>query len=168
MIAIETILKEVFDQLPPYTVGPQSVPIRFESGKEIDLVKYLDNVSGSLYPLIWLDKTNGNYNSSANLQKTNLRLFIAKNSNNREGRSFNVIQSDEFTQCLNPITDNVIKALEQSGVVYFDSKNIGLERRANYTESNNKSKAIDFWNVIILEIESTIKANRCVNKKIRF
>lgn len=167
MIAIETSLSEVFAQLPPFSIGDKSTPIKFESGNEKDLVKYLANKAGSQYPLIWLDNTNVIFDKTAQRQQVTLRLFVAKNSNNREGRSFNVIQSNEFTECLQPICTNVLTALEQSGVFFFDAKNIKFERRANYTE-NSKSKVIDFWNVIILEIQTTFKTWRCVNKKIRF
>ena len=167
LIIPENILKEIFAQLPPYVVGSESTPIKFEWGNQQDLLKYLKSISGAKYPLIWLDSASKNNESySKNTLVRKCKFFIAKSSNHRDSRNPTVYDS-EFNDCLNPILENAIKALEQSGVTFL-ADDYTTERRSNYTEGNNESPVIDFWNVIIFETEITFKANRCVNKNIKF
>lgn len=150
MIVTETILRDIFVQLPPYIDGnSKSFPIKYEWGDQPDLLLYLKDIAGNKYPLIWLvngDQTPDRY---AHTLTRKCRLIIAKDSKHVTNRNPKVWDT-EFVNCLNPVLENVYKALERSGVTTIIS--IENERReANYTEED-QTKATDFWNVIILDI----------------
>lgn len=150
MIITETILKDIFTQLPPYIdSNSKSFPIRFEWGDQPDLLLFLKTIKGNKYPLIWLVNGDQVPDRYAHNLTRKCRLIIAKDSNHVTNRNPTVWDT-EFKDCLNPILENVYKALERSGVTQIVS--IDNERReANYTEED-QTKATDFWNVIILDI----------------
>lgn len=170
MIIVEDILRQIFSQLPPATEGIKSFPIKFEWGGEKDLNLYIKNAEQK-YPLIWLVQGRETHSMYSNNAEKPLRLIIAKNSSHVTSRNPQVWDT-EFTQYLNPILENVIKAFERSGVTtIMRDGEYDVERRANYTEesSEDKTKTIDFWNVIILEITIRFeeKANgepKCINQ----
>lgn len=166
MIVTETILREIFLQLPDYIDGNDKVfPIKYEWGDQPDLILFLKQIAGNKYPLIWLvngDQTPDRYAHTLTRQ---CRLIIAKDSKHVTNRNPKVWDT-EFQNCLNPLLSNVYKALERSGVTEIVS--IQNERReANYTEED-LLKAIDFWNVIILDItlkftEKSDGTAQCIN-----
>jgi hypothetical protein len=87
-------------------------------------------------------------------------LILAKDSQHVTNRNPKVWET-EFVDCLNPLLENIYKALESSGATTILS--IDNERReANYTEED-LLKATDFWNVIILDITLRFTDN-CINK----
>lgn len=166
MIVTETILKEIFSQLPPYIDGnSKSFPIKYEWGDQSDLILFLKQIKDNKYPLVWL--VNGDEKSDIVTHKTTrrCRLILAKDSNHITNRNPKVWET-EFENCLNPLLGNVLKALERSGV----TKILSIEnqrREANYTEEDS-TKATDFWNVIVLDInvEFTEKSDgtpQCIN-----
>lgn len=166
MIVVEKILQEIFSQLPPVIRGSKSFDIKFEWGNEKDLVLYLKEAKIK-YPLIWLVESKENHFISSNSVEKNLRLIIAKDSQHVTNRN-PTVWNTEFDEVLNPILENVITAFKKSGVTtILNNNSYEVEKRANYTE-NEKAKAIDFWNVIILDIKIRFeeKANgqpKCIN-----
>lgn len=166
MIVTETILREIFSQLPDYIDGnSKSFPIRYEWGDQPDLILYLKQIAGNKYPLIWLVSGDQSVDRYAYKVERRCRLILAKDSKHVTNRNPKVWDT-EFANCLNPLLENVYKALERSGVTSILS--IENERReANYTEED-LLKATDFWNVIILDITLlfTEKADgtpQCIN-----
>lgn len=162
----ETILREIFNQLPPYIdSNSKSFPIRFEWGDQADLLLFLKSISGNKYPLIWLvsgEQTVDRYQHSIS---RNCRFIIADNAKNQTNRN-PTVWDNEFVKVLNPLLENVLIALERSGVSSINGTHIE-RREANYTEED-LTKAIDFWNVIVLDINLDILTDRCVNDNIRF
>ncbi len=166
MIVSETILRSIFSQLPSYTDGNnKQFPIRYEWGDQPDLLLFLNKISGNKYPLIWLvngDQTPDRY---AHTLTRKCRFILAKDSKHVTNRNPTVWDT-EFNDCLNPLLENVYKALERSGVTTIVS--IENERReANYTEED-LLKATDFWNVIVLDItimfeEKSDGTAQCIN-----
>jgi hypothetical protein len=159
MIITETILKSIFSQLPDY----KGYPIRYEWGDQPDLILYLKTISGNKYPLIWLVNGDQTVDRYGNKTTRKCRLILAKDSQHVTNRNPKVWET-EFVDCLNPLLENIYKALESSGATTILS--IDNERReANYTEED-LLKATDFWNVIILDITLRFTDN-CI-KKIKF
>jgi len=166
MIVTETILRSIFAQLPPYTdINGNNFEIRYEWGDQSDLLLFLKTIKGNKYPLVWLvngDQTPDRYAHTLNRR---CRLILAKDSKHVENRN-PIVWDTEFKNCLNPLLENVYKALERSGVTMILS--IENERReANYTEED-QIKAVDFWNVIILDItlqftEKSDGTAQCIN-----
>lgn len=171
MIIPEDILTEIFSQLPPYIdSNSKSFPIKFEWGDQPDLLKFLRTISGNKYPLIWLVSGEETVQRYAHTLRRRCRLILAKDSKNVESRNPTVWKK-EFDTCLNPLLKNVIKALESSGVTMIVGGEYTERREANYTEED-QTKATDFWNVIVLdlEIQFTEKADgaaQCI-KTIKF
>lgn len=166
MIITEDIFAEVFSQLPPYVDGnAKSFPIRFEWGDQPDLILYLKTISCNKYPLIWLVSGEQNVNKASHSLTRQCRLILAKDSKHVENRNPTVWKT-EFKQSLNPLLKNVIKALERSGVTTILNEYV-VRREANYTEED-QTKATDFWNVIVLDVNLrfTEKADgtpQCIN-----
>ena len=170
MIVTETILREVFSQLPAYVdSNSKEFPIRYEWGDQADLLLFLKSISGNKYPLVWLTSGEQTVNRYSHSVERKCRLILAKDSKTVTNRNPTVWDT-EFVTALNPLLDNVLKSLERSGVTAI----IGdfTERpEANYTEED-LTKAFDFWNVIVLDITIRFeeKANgqpKCI-KQIKF
>lgn len=166
MIVSETILREIFAQLPPYIdSNSKSFVIKYEWGDQADLILFLKQIAGNKYPLVWLVNGDQSPDRYAHSLTRRCRLIIAKDSKHVANRNPTVWDT-EFNNCLNPLLENVYKALERSGVTSIVS--IENERReANYTEEDN-TKATDFWNVIILDItlkfiEKSDGTAQCIN-----
>lgn len=151
MIIVEDILDKVFVQLPPYIdSNSKSFPIRFEWGDQPDLLLYLKTISGNKYPLIWLVSNDEKVSRYAHTLTKQCRLILAKDSKHVTNRNPTVWKT-EFKDCLNPLLENVLIALEKSGVTMILNE-YTTRREANYTEED-QTKATDFWNVIVLDIE---------------
>lgn len=161
MIVTETLLKEIFSQLPYFIDGNnREFPIRYEWGDQADLLLFLKTISGNKYPLIWLVNGEQTTDRTKSIVTRKCRFIIAKDSKNVTNRN-PTVWNDEFVNSLNPLLENVLRALEASGATEI----IGgfVERReANYTEEN-LMKATDFWNVIVLDITVQFK-DRCLNQ----
>ena len=166
MIVTETILREIFSQLPNYK---EKYPIRYEWGDQADLLLFLKSISGNKYPLVWLVSGEQTVNRYSHSVERKCRLILAKDSKNVTNRNPTVWDS-EFVTALNPLLDNVLKSLERSGVTAIIG-DFTERREANYTEED-LTKAFDFWNVIVLDITIRFeeKANgqpKCI-KQIKF
>ena len=163
MIVTETILREIFSQLPNYK---EKYPIRYEWGDQADLLLFLKSISGNKYPLVWLANGDQDVSRYSHSVERKCRLIIAKDIVNVTNRNPTVWDT-EFETALNPLLDNVLKAIERSGVTTIVG-DFTERREANYTEED-LTKSIDFWNVIILDITIRFeeKANgqpKCINK----
>jgi len=166
MIVTETILREIFAQLPPYIDGnAKSFPIKYEWGDQADLILFLKQIAGNKYPLVWLVNGDQSPDRYAHTLTRKCRLILAKDSKHVTNRNPTVWDT-EFNNCLNPLLENVYKALERSGVTMIVSTE-NERREANYTEED-LLKATDFWNVIILDItlkftEKSDGTSQCIN-----
>ena len=167
MIIVEDILTEIFSQLPPYKdSNSKDFPIRFEWGDQPDLLLYLRTISGNKYPLIWLVSNEETVSRYAHTLQRQCRLILAKDSKHVASRN-PTLWKTEFKECLNPLLENVLIALERSGVTMIIDTYRSF-RSANYTEED-QTKATDFWNVIVLDIniQFTEKADgtsQCINQ----
>lgn len=166
MIVTETVLKEIFSQLPPYIDGNnKSFPIKYEWGDQADLILFLNQIKGNKYPLIWLVSGDERPDIVTHSLTRRCRFILAKDSKHVTNRNPTVWDT-EFKECLNPLLENVLKALERSGVTTILSIE-NQRREANYTEED-LTKATDFWNVIILDInikvvEKSDGTPQCIN-----
>jgi hypothetical protein len=167
MIVTETILRSIFSQLPPYIDGnSKSFPIRYEWGNQADLLLYLAKIKGNKYPLVWLVSGSPEIvNRPAHTLTRRCRFIISKESKSVQDRNPTVWDT-EFVNCLNPLLENVLKALDRSGVTTIVDTYEDF-RDANYTEED-LAKATDFWNVIVLDInirftEKADGSQQCIN-----
>lgn len=166
MIVVEDILTEIFAQLPPYKdSNSKDFNIRFEWGDQPDLLLFLKTIDGNKYPLVWLVTGEENVSRYAHTLTRQCRLILAKDSKHLTNRNPTVWKT-EFKDCLNPLLENVLKALERSGVTMIIG-DYTTRREANYTEED-QTKTTDFWNVIVLDIliqftEKSDGTAQCIN-----
>ena len=166
MIVSETLLKEIFTQLPPYLDSKsRSFPIKYEWGDQDDLLLFLKTTKDNKYPLVWLANGEQTVDRMTHSLTRKCRLILAKDSKNVTNRNPTVFNT-EFINCLNHLLENVLKCLERSAVTTIIGE-YTERREANYTEED-KTKATDFWNVIVLDITVRFeeKANgesKCIN-----
>jgi predicted RNA-binding protein YlqC (UPF0109 family) len=116
------------------------------------------------YPLIWLVESPDTVN--VRMVEKSIKLIIAKQSVHTTNTN-PIIWETEFKEVLNPLLENVIKALERSTITEIKDSKYKIQRISNYSEDNGKTaKTIDNWNVIILELDVYFKEN-CL-KQIKF
>lgn len=160
MIVTEVLLRSIFKQLPKLVdSNGKEFTVNFEWGDQTDLIQFLKTISGNKYPLVWLVSGNQTVDRQRNTVSRKCRFIIAKDSKNVTNRNPTVWDND-FKDYLNPILENVLKALESSGATEIKGE-FTETRDANYTEEN-LMKATDYWNVIVLDITVLFK-DRCIN-----
>lgn len=170
MIVIETVLEEIFKQLPAYVKGIKPFPIKYSWGNQADLILHLNTEKGNNYPLVWLVADRQSHSLFNHSAEARLKLILAKDSENQTSRN-PVVWNSEFVDCLNPLLANVLKALSGSGVTSIvNDGEYDVFRDANYTEED-LAKATDFWNVIVLDItvrfeEKSNGEPKCINNNI--
>jgi len=166
MIVSETILRDIFSQLPSYIDSNSKLfPIRYEWGDQPDLLLFLKTIKDNKYPLVWLVNGDETVDRVRHTLTRRCRLILAKDSQHVTNRNPTVWDT-EFVNCLNPLLENVLKALDRSGVTTILSIE-NQRREANYTEED-LTKATDFWNVIVLDINVLFKEKsdgtaQCIN-----
>jgi hypothetical protein len=163
MIVAEEHLKNIFDQLPLI----KGFKPKFNWGSQDTLNLYLSQLKQTnKYPLIWLVESPDNIGMYSKTIEKSVKLIIAKQSVHTTNTN-PIIWETEFKEVLNPILENVIKALERSTITEIKDSKYKIQRITNYSEDNGKNaKTIDNWNVIILELDVYFKEN-CL-KQIKF
>ena len=163
MIVVEEHLKNIFDQLPLI----KGFKPKFNWGSQDTLNLYLSQLKQTnKYPLIWLVESPDNIGMYSKTIEKSVKLIIAKQSVHVTNTN-PIIWETEFKEVLNPLLDNVIKALERSTITEIKDSKYKIQRITNYSEDNGKNaKTIDNWNVIILELDVYFKEN-CL-KQIKF
>lgn len=164
MIVPENILKQIFAQLPKVVDSNLiefSVGFNWGSQDALNLFLSQKEISAK-YPLIWMVESPED-TTQAEVIKS-VKLIIAKNSQHQTNTN-PIIWQTEFETVLNPILENVVKALERSEATFIVKRNdvkYKVQRLANYSEDGTNAKTIDNWNVIIFEAEINFNSN-CIN-----
>jgi len=156
MIVVENSLKDLFAQLP--TIN--GFKPKFNWGSQDTLNLYLSQLkTTNKYPLIWLVETPENGNFATQAVEKSLKLIIAKQSVHVTNTN-PIIWDTEFKDVLNPLLENVLKALDRSTLTEIKDSKYKIQRISNYSEDNGKNaKTIDNWNVIVLEVDVYFKDN---------
>jgi len=153
MIVVETTLRSIFSQLPDVTINGTAYPVNFDWGSQKDCNLRLASFgkTSNNYPLIWMVQTKEKHNTAKHTAEKNLKLIIAVNSKHKNSGNPKVWDT-EFVDVLNPLAANVIKALEKSGVTTIINSEFDLDKKANYSETDEtKTYTIDNWNVVVFE-----------------
>lgn len=176
MIVVETLLREIFSQIPDISYAGKMYPVKFHWGNQDDLNLYMKTEYGNPTPLIWLVEAEDGCNDNAHSLERRIALRVAKSSEHKTDRN-PIVWDSEFSQVLNPLLDKVIQCLNKSGVTTIVGGEYRKRLRANYseyertTEGKTKSETltIDHWNVIYFEatVRFLEKANGeplCINE----
>lgn len=152
MIVVETILREIFAQIPDVDYAGKMWPVKFHWGNQDDLNLYMETEAGNQTPLIWLvqDKTSIKVSEA----RRRIKLIIAKSSESKGERN-PIVWDTEFVEVLNPIFEKILICFSQVGQLTIIDQTYDVYREANYSEyeSDKKTKTIDHWNVITFEAE---------------
>lgn len=160
MIVFEERLGEILDLLPSITdANNGSFKPFFNWGTQDVLNKYLAlPKTQEVYPLIWLVTgiDEGKTNSTSIIRDT--RLILAMHSEKQDYFNPEIYQTD-FKVVLNPLLENVVKALEKSGISEIQDLKYKIERMPNYSVSTQgeKTKAVDVWNAIVFDCKIRLK-----------
>jgi hypothetical protein len=160
MIVFEERLGEIMDFLPSITDanGNDFKPF-FNWGTQDVLNKYLAlPKTQEVYPLIWLVTgiDEGKTNNTSIIRDT--RLILAMHSDKQDYFNPEIYKTD-FKVVLNPLLNNVVKALEKSGISEIQDLKYKVERMPNYSVSTQgeKTKTVDVWNAIVFDCKIRLK-----------
>jgi len=77
---------------------------------------------------------------------------------------FNAYQHEyDYNVILQPICDNLIKALKLSGISFFDDTKLRTRRVKNFSTRNESESLIYICNAIVFEAEIKFIGNTCLN-----
>lgn len=125
--------------------------IQFGYGDEFELNRWLELKKDKSYPLVWLLPSEDMHENYGRELRKRCEFIIAT----RETRQdlFNSDREDlSFDKILYPVTENLIQGLKGSKISRVIGKNWKTKEYPNYSQSN-KSKTIDLWDAIRLDIE---------------
>ena len=163
MIIFEDRLAELIGSMPKLTLNNIEYQINFDWGTEEVLAKYLLLNKTLSFPLIWLIEGQDTNDLREPSVKRNSRLVILNES--MQPDQFNsYFHKYDYDKVLQPILDNLLIGLKQSGFTRYDDKNIKTQRVKNYSMRNNDDKSLIYiCNAIVLDAEITI-TDGCLQK----
>lgn len=168
--SFEQLFEEVINLMPPHKDDNNNeTKIRFSWGSQIKLNEFMmlpETISK--YPLIWLIEDKDNEDSIRETISRRAKIIIASNSQGVSRASRDVFDL-EFKGLLNPIKNNLITALERSGISRINP-DYTVQRIQEYqwNNVNNENATGDVWMVIYLEIDVLFETRKCINTNIKF
>jgi hypothetical protein len=163
MIIFEDELLRLVEILPNVTVGSQSTNVKFNWGTEEVLTKYLTMNGIESFPLIWLVEGVDTNNEREPSVTRNAKIIILHMS--QAPNEFNQYQHEyDFKLILQPILDNLIKALDRSGISRYDNTNFKTQRVKNFSMKEVNESLVYVCNAIVFESEITFSGlSSCIN-----
>ena len=156
MIVFEDELARIIEVLPKIVDSNSTeFPINFNWGTEEVLAKYL-TLNGKLsFPLVWLVENDDVNDLREPSVKRNARLVILNESQAPD--EFNPYQHEyDYNVILQPILNNLLKALSESGISRYDNRTFKTRRVKNYSSRNENETLVFICNAIVLDAEITI------------
>jgi hypothetical protein len=166
MIVFEDQLARIVEILPSVIIRNKFLKINYGWGTEEVLAKYLTLKGKLSFPLIWLVEGEDTNDLREPSVKRNARIVILFESQAPD--QFNDYQHEwDFKVVLQPIADNLLKALEQSGISRFSDNNFRTQRVKNYSMREVDKSLVYVCNAIVLNTEITFTGTTtCINTKI--
>jgi hypothetical protein len=174
MIVFETSIDAIVNVLPKSVDAKDTErSIQFGWGTIEELNKYLLLPSNrSKYPLIWLTTGKDKNNlREPNVTRRARLIFATRSANSSELNRYQF--RNDFDVILQPVLDNFLYALSNSGISMYDNTDFETERLPNYSvvyrqdnEDKTKSNQIAIWNAITLDATITINGSTNCLKQI--
>jgi hypothetical protein len=155
------ILKDIFDQLPVMTIGGKDYKPVFDFGTREQLVANLSlrrKIGDRYYPLIYLETP------IEEDEAMDFRFILATMNKRVDMRNTDRLKWT-FDDVLNPLKDNMVKALLRSGV-FRRNANTPL-KFYNGEKHFNFHMTPDIWDALVYETSFRYTGN-CKVKKIYF
>lgn len=154
MIVFEDELQRLVEILPDLTIGDVTTNVKYGWGTEEVLASYL-TMNGKLsFPLIWLVENNDRNDNREPSVIRNAKIVILHES--QAPNEFNPYQhAYDYNLILQPILDNLLIALTQSGISRHDDRNFTTRRVKNYSMREVNESLVYICNAIVFESEIT-------------
>jgi hypothetical protein len=168
MIIFEDQLARIIEVLPPLTSGGLTQKINFGWGTKEVLTQYLTQKGKLSFPLIWLEEGADVNDLREPSVKRNARINIIYES--QAPAEFNPYQHEyDFKLILQPILDNLLLALQQSGISRYSDGNFTTQRVKKFSMREEINKNLVFiCNAIVLDAEITFSGVSSCLQTIQF
>lgn len=168
MIIFEDELAKLVGIMPPAKINTSYLQINFGWGTEAVLAKYLALKEKLSFPLIWLvDGEDENNLFEESVKRQNAKIYILYESQAPD--QFNDYQHEwDFNIVLQPILDNLLIALEQSGISLYNPSSFRTQRIKNFSTKELDKSLVYICNAIVLTADITFYGNKCLNNSIHF
>jgi hypothetical protein len=167
MIVFEDQLARIVEVLPDVVVGSQTATLNYGWGTEAVLTKYLTLKGKLSFPLIWLVEGEDINDLREPSVKRNSRIVILHES--QAPSEFNPYQHEyDFKLILQPILDNLLIALSQSGISRYSDDNFKTQRVKNYSMREEDNSLVFICNAIVLDAEITFSGQSTCLQTIQF
>lgn len=164
MIIFEDRLAELIATMPKITVNGIEYQINFDWGNEDVLAKYLTLNKKRSFPLIWLVENEDETSNREPSVTRNARIVILNESQQQD--QFNpYFHEYDYKNVLQPILDNLLIALTQSGMSRYDDSNFKTRRVKNYSIREVGKSLVYVCNAIVLDAKITLTGN-CISGNI--
>jgi len=169
MIIVEERLRDLFLSLPKISVGQKDYAVNFDFGSHKDLLRFMNSErklkGGVQYPIIWLETPIERVNFRNNDITLNGMTLILATLSNSEQSNLQRLETT-FKPTLNPLYDNVIKALKYSGFTQIiGNQEVKQTNFYNYGVDESEHLTTDVWDVIKIELDLIMngKCSQCIN-----
>lgn len=166
MIIFETELERLIDVLPQITdANSNTFSINFDYGSPEVLAKYLSLKGKLSFPLIWSEiQEDTNNLREPSVTRNNARIIIMNETQAPD--EFNPYQYKyDFDLILQPIADNLLIALENSGISRINTQNIRTQRIPNYSMREIEKSLVYICNAIVITADITFTGlTSCLNQ----
>jgi hypothetical protein len=168
MIIFEDQLARIIEVLPPLTSGDLTQKINFGWGTKEVLTQYLTQKGKLSFPLIWLEEGADVNDLREPSVKRKARINIIYES--QAPAEFNPYQHEyDFKLILQPILDNLLLALQQSGISRYSDSNFTTQRVKKFSMREEINKNLVFiCNAIVLDAEITFSGVSSCLQTIQF
>jgi len=161
MIVVEESLKELFNLIPDIQLNSSVTrkPI-FSWGKQEELNRWVETYKSDTYPLIWLLPEVDTHNVLSD-QATRRVILILATLETRKDLFNQQRWQGSYKSILNPLTDYVIQALQNSSITNIvNSNEIQVFKEPNYS-NREENGCIDQWDALRIECE-VVFYNNCL------
>lgn len=168
MIVFEDQLHRIVEILPP-VVDAKNNPYRpqFNWGTEEVLANYLALKGKLSFPLIWLVEGEDINDLREPSVKRRAKIVILNES--QAPNEFNPYQHQyDYDRILQPIANNLLKALDESGISRWDNQTFKTRRVKKYSLREDKKNLLFICNAIVLEAEITFSGVSSCLRTINF
>lgn len=153
MIVFEDELARLIEVLPAITDAKGTeYAVNFNWGTEEVLAKYLTLKGKLSFPLVWLVEGEDTNDLREPNVKRNARIVIINES--QAPSEFNPYQHQfDYDVILQPICDNLLIALENSGISRIDNRTIRTRRVKKYSLREVNETLVYICNAIVIDAE---------------
>jgi hypothetical protein len=168
MIVFEEQLGRLVEVLPAITdANDNDYPINYNWGTANVLTEYLTLNQKRSFPLIWLEDGEDNHNVYGGTVTRNARIVILNET--QAPSEFNPYQYQyDFSLILQPIADNLLTALQNSGISNYKQDSVKTQRITKYSMREVDKSLVYICNAIVLKAEITFNNHTSCLSEIKF